>query len=290
MATTNSSFRTAKCTDWADFTRRVRKSFTQDDNVHVGQRIFRGHSQDIYKLSSIWERELSTTKTDGDDSWSRRSQDSRLKGYRLRFQDMTVGLPGMLSHGFSENDWWALGRHHGLTTPFLDWTYSPYIAAFFAVSEAIEEKSLKDYPVGCGNFVIWGLDIVDGLEEPHEFELHDQRVNEATRQKAQRGLFTYLNDDHEIELDKYLERRNLGHLLTRYEIPQNEIAIAICDLNLMNINHSVLFPDLEGFARQANIEPVKYPSIAAVANITQSAFARPVKHSNENTEKSGVLE
>src|SRR6202011_3028313 len=59
--------------------------------------------------------------------------------YLWAFKRAAAGLRGPNPADLEPDQWWSLGRHFGLITPLLDWTESPYIAAFFALSELFAE-------------------------------------------------------------------------------------------------------------------------------------------------------
>lgn len=95
---------------------------------------------------------------------------------------------------------------------------------------------------------------MDKIKKEGEFEIVTSRVDNSHRQKAQQGVFTWLTHDMAVDVENYLEIKNMGIYLEKYEISGQEATKALADLDAMNINFAALFPDLIGAATQANLD------------------------------------
>jgi len=52
------------------------------------------------------------------------------------------------------DEWWALGQHFGLATPLVDWTRSPFAAAYFAFEEVGSEPTRHRVVYGLDRFAV----------------------------------------------------------------------------------------------------------------------------------------
>lgn len=178
--------------------------------------------------------------------------------------------PVMISE---EDDWWALGQHFGLATPLLDWSTSPFVAAFFAFEKedlgnqsafravfALSESSVKRKSSEIDKANREAHKELPEILRPRapKVEFIRPLSDENPRLINQGGLFTRSPDGQTIEewFTKNFPDEKRYMILVKILIPNRDRDTCLKDLNRMNINHLSLFPDLFGASQFCNINQV----------------------------------
>lgn len=210
--------------------------------------IYRGHASERWRLESSLDRAMKKIE--------RQRREIARESHLMNFIKACRGRRGPNSRQISFNDeWWALGQHHGLSTPLLDWTESPFVALYFAFCEISTD--------GAKYRAIWAL-AREAIEEISlkipdkysDFKIVDPITDENFRLVSQRGMFVKIPSMTTIE--SAVSESFVGDsefiTLMKILIPNTERTECLRTLNRMNINHLSLFPDIEGAAIHSNTD------------------------------------
>lgn len=222
---------------WNDFKAWV------SNNDKDGQ-IYRGQSDSLKPLATSFHR-------------THRYDLVRYESKEVR--ELNHYLTGILNQPFNRVDGSVdygmllnLAQHHGFPTPLLDWTESPYIAAYFAFSELDKRKTNGNVRIFVFDRLAWeqnDLTETEWLSAAPFFSVSQIVPLMNARALPQQSIFTITNISNIEDWVRSLESTCQTSYLIKIDLPASERNIAMRDLRSMGITAVNLFPGVEGACR-----------------------------------------
>jgi FRG domain len=202
--------------------------------------VFRGQADSRWGIESSFDRMCPARVTDRD------------KYYRqmLTFFAYQLRQYGEDLDPLSRQDRGAIAQHYGMPTRLIDWSKSPYVAAFMAFYSALTEKRV----VAGERIAIWALDLdrFAALTDDSETAFRTVKTRQLQNDRVwrQAGLFVEARSNQR-KFDDYLTDLAVdGHSgLIKFSIPSLEAVIALNDLILMGLTPATIYPDRDGAAK-----------------------------------------
>jgi hypothetical protein len=146
-----------------------------------------------------------------------------------------------------------LVQHHGYPTPLLDWTYSPYVGAFFAyhkVKNSEARKATADDKVRIFMFdqMLWRSTCIQIPKvtscQPH-FSIQEFIAIDNERLIPQQSVSSITNID---DIETYISSKETPErrYLQVIDLPLSERSDVMRELSVMGITAGSLFPGLDG--------------------------------------------
>lgn len=256
--------------------------------LSVGDWVFRGQKDANWPVSSTLERSIPAylMKDLKNDKETKAQIGSYLEAMEeplfAKFSERLDQYVGAEAGASTILGQMALMQHHGVPTRLVDFTFSPYVASFFAVEDALDpegqcaiwvinhgwclEKShqaVRKEMKRAGEEVDEHFDFstievlfetLFGLKLPLVVPFRPSKLNE--RIAAQQGLFLCPGEMDRSFLENLysLGKNELPDNLVKIVFPAKWRGLILYDLRSMNIGPHTLFPGLDGYARWVKLQ------------------------------------
>jgi len=244
---------------WDSFKSEYVERLWGGDSFVRGRFLFRGQSDPTWTLTSTFDRMFATQLK------AKRLQISSdlLRNFKAALEAFTIPAEARADDAILL----ALGQHYGLPTRLLDWTESPYIAAFFAYNRTTLWGA-RDQSIA-----IWGLDTANPIwSEEYGVQIVDVPSFGNQRIRNQAGKFTLAKTPF-ASLEEYVTAHaDARTALVKCLLPASDSNRALADLDAMGIHHGVVYPEIEGSAQMALFRTVMQHG----AHVQTASTGRPV--------------
>ena len=228
--------------------------------------VFRGQQNPEWKLSSTLERHFDDNDVFASDDYANRCSDL-LSKYKPLFRGR-INEQHLLVDDRFDDELWAFGQHYDLKTPLLDWSYSFFVALYFAFIDQTNHSYRAVFVLNrnMSSFV-------------NTIKYFEPKLDIGGRLNAQKGLFTKnLTKDFENLNEIYSKSlSSIGNGVVSdeqfnfpcqdqgegfvFNVPICKVLIAselreeiLTFLNILNVNGFTLFPDTKGLVTQCHLE------------------------------------
>ncbi|TWI65158.1 FRG domain-containing protein [Pseudoduganella lurida] len=228
--------RVENLSSWSDF-RQWANKIRQTENAEL----FRGHGDSRFSLTTTFHRNGRQDMVKYCDTVvpEFRSHAEAALGRRLD------------GDGYEFATLLALAQHHGLPTPLLDFTASPYIAAFFAFADALDQA--REEATHVRIFAVTRAFLGSSTPPvvsltgawPFIYRLAVSPINNP-RLYAQQGQFLATNVAMVEDFLEMWEFNTGKQAIYAADIPISETVKALEDLKYMGVTAATMFPGLDG--------------------------------------------
>lgn len=223
--------------DWKDFKGALPDLFGGTQPI-MKRFVFRGQADADWALSSSFDRAYV-----GPDDARQTAYLRYLRFFRVLNRRLGKELPDDL------DEMGAIAQHYGMPTRLLDWSLSPYAAAFFAFYYAKVDRVRQSH------VAIWALDAREfpKIADPRYFAVVRAQNIDNARIHRQVGSFIVARGEH-YDLGTYLSHQHQPQpILHRCIIPTKCTDEALNDLILMGQTPADIYPDFEGVAKYVRL-------------------------------------